>query len=187
MAGRSKPWDRQEKETEPAFHAFVVYRDMGAERSLTAAAIEAGYSRQQMADFSRKYDWVARVRAWVRRQDQAKTRSELGEIEKMHRRHVRLALQLQDVTALDLERLIARKEREIERDEDGNIASANELAKVADRAVRIERLARGEVTERVETTWDLSRLSVKDLRELKRLRALMGSEGETDGGDEDEA
>lgn len=185
MAGRRKPWDRQDDETEEAFQAFVIYRDMGPDRTLHSAGLEADYCRGQMAEFSRKYGWVVRVRAWSRRKDQAKTRATLDELERMHRRHVRLSLALQDVTAIELERLIAQKERELAKGEqdEGHVTSANDLAKVAERAVRIERLARGEVTDRVETTWDLSKLSVRDLRELKRLRAMMSRSDEESGDD----
>lgn len=183
MAGRRKPWDRQDDEGSEAFQAFAIYRDLGPNRTLTVAAPEAGYSRRQMKEFSRTRDWVARARAWDRRVDQAKTRATLDEVEKMHARHVALSLRLQDVMGIELDRLLARKEREAQRgdDDDSHVTSANDLAKVAERAVRIERLARGEVTDRVETTWDLSKLSLRDLRELKRLRSLMGRSDEGGG------
>ncbi len=189
MAGKRKPWDHQDGETSEGFQAFAVYRDLGPDRSLTMAAPEAGYSRTQMKEFSRKYDWVVRARAWDRRVDQAKTRATLGEVEKMHARHVSLALKFQDLTGIELDRLIEKKERELEKGSKSGeqITSANDLAKVAERAVRIERLARGEVTERVETHFDLSKLSVRELLELKRLRAKMGtSEEEAGDADSDE-
>lgn len=183
MAGKRKPWDRQDDETSEAFQAFAVYRDLGPTRSLTMAAPQAGYCRRQMKEFSRKYDWVARARAWDRRVDQARTRAVLSEVEKMHARHVALSLQLQDVLGVELDRLLAQKERELLKGEEdeGAVTSANDIAKTLERSVRVERLARGESTERVEEAWDLSKLSVDDLKELKRLRAKLARKGDDDG------
>lgn len=183
MAGKRKPWDRQNDETDEGFDAFKVYRDMGSERTLNATANETGYSMRQCAEFSRKFRWVSRAGAWERRKDQARTNATLTEIERMHSRHTRLALKLQDFTAIELERIIRHRSRLLEYNKSGELTSGNELAKVAERAVKMERLSRGEVTERVETSFDLSKLSVGELRELKRLRAKMGAatEGDEDG------
>lgn len=182
MAGKRAPWDRLDEETDEAWPPFVAYREMGTDRTLTAVATETGYSRRQCAEFSRKYGWVQRVRAWDRRKDQAATRGELHAIERMHARHVALSLQLQDLTGIELARAIRLAEKRLETDDDSETIDPRHLARTLKDAVHVERLSRGEPTEKVAAEFDLSKLSVEDLRELKRLRAKMGAdtEGESD-------
>ncbi len=61
-------WERQEGESDKAYAAFVTYRDMGPERSHRAVAealygAQAKYSVRTVHEWSRKFDWVDRVRA----------------------------------------------------------------------------------------------------------------------------
>lgn len=61
-------WTRQENESAKAFEAFELYRDMGSERSHRAVAealygVQAKYSIRTVHEWSRKFDWVARVDA----------------------------------------------------------------------------------------------------------------------------
>lgn len=60
-------YDRQPKESDPAWLAFRTYRDMGLERSLrkTREKLERpeGYMRM-LEDWSSKHDWRARVKVW---------------------------------------------------------------------------------------------------------------------------
>lgn len=61
-------WERREGESEKAFSAFQFYRDMGPERSHRTVAeaiygVQAKYSIRTVHEWSRKFDWVDRVRA----------------------------------------------------------------------------------------------------------------------------
>lgn len=60
-------WDKFPDETDKAYKAFCVYRDMGMYRNLRKAVQELnktkGYLRV-LADWSKKYDWVERVEAY---------------------------------------------------------------------------------------------------------------------------
>lgn len=60
-------WDRLEKETARAYRAFCVYRDMGAERSLSKVrdklGKKSGYDRQ-LQEWSSQHRWVDRARAY---------------------------------------------------------------------------------------------------------------------------
>lgn len=56
-------WERQPDETSRAYEAFVIYRDLGPERSLTKVAQELGKSRSLMARWCSQHAWVDRVAA----------------------------------------------------------------------------------------------------------------------------
>lgn len=62
-------WERQDSETSPAWGAFLLYRDMGGNRSLEKVARKVGKSRPLMERWSRRYDWVERARAFDRAMD----------------------------------------------------------------------------------------------------------------------
>lgn len=180
MAGKRAPWDRQDGESSASFQAFIVYRDMGPKRSLRAAATKGGISSTQMITHSRRNEWVKRVAAWDRRKDQARTRAELSELEKMHQRHIRASMKLQDLTLLEMKLAIKAVQGKLDACDLEGAEAPDKIATTLDKATKIERLARGESTERIEGTLDLSRLSVEDLRELKRLRDKMRTEGNGD-------
>jgi hypothetical protein len=58
-------WAQLADESSPAFAAFTVYRDLPVvERSIRAAAEACGKHIRLLERWSRKYAWVARVRAW---------------------------------------------------------------------------------------------------------------------------
>lgn len=59
-----RPWDQLDDETGRAYAAFVVYRDMGVERSLVKACRILGKNGTTIGDWSAKYQWVPRVVAW---------------------------------------------------------------------------------------------------------------------------
>jgi hypothetical protein len=50
-------------ESAKAFAAFKTYLDLGSERSLATTAAQLGKSKVLMERWSRKYDWVARIKA----------------------------------------------------------------------------------------------------------------------------
>lgn len=59
-----RPWDRQPGETSKAYEAFVVYRDMGAERTVRSVAERLGKSGTLIAGWSSKNGWVPRAAAF---------------------------------------------------------------------------------------------------------------------------
>ena len=54
-------WQRQPAETNKAFEAFVVYRDLGKERSLEAVARKLSKSSQLLKRWSAANNWVERA------------------------------------------------------------------------------------------------------------------------------
>lgn len=136
------PWERQPRETDVAFQAFVVYRDLPDRRSCAKAGKLLGKSSKLMEDWSAQHHWVDRVAAWDREQDRVARKATLDEIAQMHRRHANLAVTMLNraaarlvgsddpispVTALDTSKL-----------------TATEVARLAEVGARLERQARGE-------------------------------------------
>lgn len=66
---RPNPWDRQPGESDPAWAAFVVYRDMGLDRSTAKVRENVGKSQRLIEGWSSRHSWVMRVQAWDADQD----------------------------------------------------------------------------------------------------------------------
>lgn len=75
MSKNDHPWDRRDEESEEAFEAFVLYRDMGVKRSIRAVAQALGKSHQLMAVWSSPNDWPNRARAYDKWLDQQATQA----------------------------------------------------------------------------------------------------------------
>ena len=84
-------WDRQKHETQKAFAAFVVYRDLGPDRSQEKAAAELGKSRQLLNKWSVKWSWVTRARDYDDHLDALRQKAAADEIQGSRRRHLTLA------------------------------------------------------------------------------------------------
>ncbi len=62
-ADEPEMWERLPGESLAAFKSFVVYRDM-EKRSQAAVVTVTGKNRSVINEFSRRWNWVARVDAW---------------------------------------------------------------------------------------------------------------------------
>jgi hypothetical protein len=139
---------------------FAVYRDLGPlERSLQEVSRRVGRSRQFIGRLSVRWQWVFRAEQWDAQQERLRQQALRKEQEEMLRRHAAAA-------ALALQKVILRlrggKDRVMTPEgqpREVPVAalhpeemSATDLARLADVAVRIERLARGLPTEHAEVT-----------------------------------
>jgi len=121
---------------------------------------------------------------WDRKVDQTKTRRELTEIERMHARHKTVARRLLEATGVELEILLNCAERKLKRLERAEkygeeqveleVERPQNLGRALEYATKIERLASGEATERTEQTYDLSKLSIEELKSLRAIRKKLG-------------
>jgi len=131
------------RESAKAYAAFVVYRDLGAERSTAAVARSLGRSKTLIDRWSSRHGWVARARARDDEIDRQTTAAKLREAVEMEDRHGRAAVALQ---ARALQAL---------QDIQGDKVSPRDLTYMMDIAVKIERLSRGQPSERVELVGQL--------------------------------
>jgi len=131
-------WERQEGETAQAFQAFAAYRDMGAERSLAKVAQKVGKSKPLMERWSRRWQWVIRAEAWDDEMDRQVRRELEKGITGMRKTHADIAHAML-VKALRALQAIPAEEM-----------TPRDISTMVDVAAKLERLSRGEVTERTE-------------------------------------
>ncbi len=125
-----EPWERQPRETDKAFAAFLSYRDTAPkERNLRRLGRE---SNATVPRWSKKYNWTERARAWDAEQDRIAREVQLSEIADMNKRHIQIAMGL---VAKAARRLNTLNENEL---------SPSELRQYLMDAVKLERTARGE-------------------------------------------
>ncbi len=90
-----KPWERQKGESVQAFEAFVIYRNMGQERSLKAVAQQLSKSLPLIKRWSREKEWQERVRAYDNDLDSKARKKAIADRKAMTDRHINIAMQLQ--------------------------------------------------------------------------------------------
>ena len=61
---KDKPYERKPNESAKAFAAFSTYAELGAKRSLAAVGQALGKSQGLIERWSRRHDWVTRVRVY---------------------------------------------------------------------------------------------------------------------------
>lgn len=96
------PWTRRDNESAPAYEAFRIYLNMGAERSITEVAQEVDKARQVIGRWSSEHDWVERVRAYDRHMETASTDGHADELRRVRGRHLELSERLLDHLATRL-------------------------------------------------------------------------------------
>lgn len=99
------PWEQQPGESAKAFEAFAAYRDMGAERSVRKVAQKLSKSATQIKEWSAKWRWVERSRAYDRELDKQARARAVRDVQQMTDRHIRIAMQLQRKALEALEQL----------------------------------------------------------------------------------
>lgn len=154
QAPSAEPWEQMTGETVQQYEKFCAYRDMRyiapsgtgdlprldftRERSIRGLARQLGLSRKTLEPLSARFQWVERCEAYdlyiLRR---LKEKGE-AEILKMHENHAAIAARMLKKA---MRRLLTMQEEEI---------AASDMVRMVDVGVKIERLSRGESTERQE-------------------------------------
>lgn len=177
-----RPWERQPCDTERRWFGFVVFRELVPPRTLGACHARLAeldpsgrWNLKAIHGWSSQDGWFDRVAAYDRWLDQERVASvsELLNEDARDRasRHVGLLR--------DMQELASRACREILQDARSGQRlrwAPREIARVVKEAITLERLVFGEVTERTQTDvgFDLSRLSIDEIQELRMLEAKAG-------------
>lgn len=155
--GPVEEWERQKAESPEAFEAWVRYRDMDGKRSVQRVSVELGKAYTMIRDWSLRWHWVDRLRAWQRHVDELARQEQLDEILKMRRRQARqMMAKAQTLMLPDM--LLNEKLSKGEKIEDILKGLSNkELVLLSIKAsqalphiARAEALARGDSTDRPE-------------------------------------
>jgi hypothetical protein len=148
----ASPWDQVAGESAKAYAAFCLYRDLGPRRSLDAASRSYHGSNQERQDppgrrqprasgtirrWAQGWNWLARARAWDQESERIKQAEQHAAIQEMVERHAKEALMIQNK---GVERLRQLRPEEL---------GVRETLAYLVEAAKLERLARGEPTERV--------------------------------------
>lgn len=167
-----EPWERQEKESDPAWEAFTVYRDMGAERSLAKTGQHLGKSTVLMEGWSVKHGWVRRAAAWDMEQDRLWRESLVAERRKMAERQARIGAMAEGKIAQFIVEL------------DPRTLTASEAARWLEVASRLQHQVLG-VPQRVEVSGpDGGPMQVESMspeQAMQRLREVQAQIGEVLG------
>ena len=163
-----KPWERQTGESEKAFEAFVVYRDLGQDRTITAVGKRLAKSRNLIDRWKEKYNWSERVRLYDNELEKQAMAKAVKERKAMTERHIKIAMQMQKKA---LEALQALNKKDM---------SPRDIKEYIKLATEIERLNRTDSSEKNDgivktesefetSTLNLSMLSDNELEVLNEL------------------
>lgn len=140
-----EPWERQEGETTKAFYAFTIYRDLDHKRTLskTCTNYMETTSRTRsclrtIGGWSTKFGWVKRAQAYDDYVDALIREESEKAVKEMQKRHLTLGMALQAKGAAKLQDL------------DGKKMKVRDAISAITQGTRLERLIRGEPTERVK-------------------------------------
>lgn len=138
-----QPWDRRQDETPKNYQTFLAYRDMGVRRSLRSLSAQLnpkpGYVRV-LNEWSSRYDWVDRASAWDVEQEQEFAAEQGEQVRDMRRRHAVWGT------------IAINKAGEKLRNINPAKLTVREAVMLLDIGVRIERLSRGEASDRIDHT-----------------------------------
>jgi hypothetical protein len=164
------PWEQQPGESQPAFEAFALYRDLGpSERSTRRVARDLDKNHTLIGQWSGRHRWVERVRAWDAEQDRQRRAALSKEAIEAGRRHgqalgAALGVLIMPFRALGRRRVLLDGDGNAVVNEDGDvvtvdrngdleklptkdlIALAQASARYLPALVQAERLVRGEAT-----------------------------------------
>lgn len=101
----TKPWERQPKEGEKPFEAFVIYRDMGEKRTLKEVAEELHKSYTLIRRWKETWNWEDRVREYDNELQKQAHKQAVKKARGMADRHIDMALKMQLKALAALEQL----------------------------------------------------------------------------------
>lgn len=160
-------WERRPDESDPAFQAFTVYRDLGHQRSLAKVGRELGKSKTLMDRWSSAHNWVRRCAEWDAEQDRAWRQGLLHERRAMAQRQATISATAQG------------KFFEWLKNADPTKLTGAEAIRLFDVAARIEQAVLGNPTNVNVSQLDETHLDELSPEEtLDRLRNLYSEIGE---------
>ena len=172
-------WEQLPGESAKAYAAFCLYRDQGLNRSIEATSrLYHGHAAPlegqtaigrrrgasgQIRRWAQRWNWSARARAWDQKLQRVQWSKQVEASAEMAERHAKEALLLQNKA---VERLRLLQPQEL---------GPREILSYLVEAAKLERLARGEPTERVAE--ELRLADVKELTDDELARIVASRRG----------
>ena len=150
----TKPWERQPKEGEKPYEAFVKYRDMGEKRALNAVAAELQKSYTLIRRWKDTWNWEERVLAYDNELQKQAHKQAVKKTRSMADRHIDLALKMQLKALQALEKLPL------------DDISPRDLVSIIRESTRLERENREDVVRLTEPTREESGAGSGSLADL---------------------
>jgi hypothetical protein len=178
--GNSNPWDRQTQDTDESWPAFQIFRDMRRPRTLYLAPGNVRVPIELARKWHRDHDWKTRVDAFdeylddLRTQEvEALTKQSAAEVVAEHMATLKSAREL---VAREIEKLLG-----MSKESENTALRPRELTSLLEAVIKYDRLIRDQSTEKTETSLDLSKLSIDELKTLEQLhRKIEGSSGDSE-------
>jgi len=176
----SEPWEKLETETAKSYAAFCLYRDFGPSKRSYEAVTSILYpgkpgNTSGIFRWSRTHNWRERAEAWDKELDRQRRTIILEANKAVTMRHIELA-QAMLQKGLEALKLVDTKE-----------VNVDQARLLIEAGAKLERLARGEATERIDThdgisiyETEFTRLTEGELRKVIELAGRsegVGSEG----------
>lgn len=137
---RGDPWEKQPNESAKAFEAFVIYRDLGEERSHAKVARQLGKNVALISRWSSRWKWVERVDLWDAEQDRIHRIALNKERRNAARRHANQFKALQTAALRFMEAKFGKSFDKV----DAESMTVDQLIRIFDIASKGERLSLGE-------------------------------------------
>ncbi len=180
-----EPWGMLADETTRAFAAFVIYRDMGSERSTAKVAQRLGVTKHMTDRWSTRHKWVERVALYEAHLDKVRRDEAENEIRKMTRRHINQAQGMAYLAFMPVSTFLAR----IQNDANFAKAFADQINKMSAKdvidliqrvgptwanALKLERLSSGQSTENVAGKHEVNAAAFNDAADSEQDQVLIG-------------
>lgn len=159
-------WDRRADESEKDFLAFKAYRDQSPPRNIkrTAAAL-VDHTLADVISICNQFMWKDRVREYDAYLDQVMQAERVEflkqDVQRRTAEHMSLLKDAREVLAIELRKLLHWAQ-----ESNVGVMQPQQTSKMLDIVVKLERLVGGESTENTQTSFDLSGLSVEEIRAL---------------------
>lgn len=105
MAEELQPWERRPDETDRAWEAWLVYRDMGPGRSVAEASRRLNISKTTINSWSTRHAWLERVKPFDRHMDRAALAEHAKEVGRLMGKQLALSEKLLDRLSENLDHL----------------------------------------------------------------------------------
>lgn len=100
-----EPWERQPGETEKAYEAFLVYKNLGPGRSIKKVSDRLHKTYALIYRWNMRYGWKTRVEAFDRENERVEQERIQKERAEMIKRHIKIGLAAQGKALKALDRM----------------------------------------------------------------------------------